>query len=137
MTRCARAAYGIYLERMDRPPAPMKADYAALHRAGQLWILRCGDQVAGFIVLYERSDDLFVETVAVDPAYQGRGLGARLMAFAEDQARRRGKSRIALYTNEAMRENMGFYAGLGYGVTDRRLEDGYRRVYFAKDLMSE
>jgi GNAT superfamily N-acetyltransferase len=56
------------------------------------------------------------------------------MEFAEQHARERGIRRLALYANEVMTENQAIYAHLGYRVTDRRSEGGYRRLYFSKTL---
>lgn len=126
------AAYARYLDRMDRPPAPMLADYAAGVESGQLWVT--GDPVTGLIELAQHGDRLHVGNVAVHPSAQGTGLGRRLMEFAEEQARQRGLSRLDLYTNEVMTENQAIYARLGYRETARRTEDGYQRVYLEKDL---
>ena len=122
-----RAAYARYLDRMDRPPAPMLADYGAAVDAGQLW-------VTGLIELAEHGDRLHVGNVAVHPSAQGTGLGRRLMEFAGEQARQRGLDRLDLFTNEVMTENQAIYARLGYRETGRRTEDGYQRVYMEKDL---
>jgi ribosomal protein S18 acetylase RimI-like enzyme len=126
------AAYARYLDRMDRPPAPMLADYAAEVESGRLWV--AGEPVAGLIELIGTGDSLHVANVAVHPSAQGTGLGRRLMEFAEEQARQRGLARLDLYTNEVMTENQAIYARLGYRETARRSEDGYRRVYMDKIL---
>jgi hypothetical protein len=63
------AAYARYLSRMDRPPAPMLADYGAAVDAGQLWVT--GQPVAGLIELTEAGDALHVGNVAVHPGSQG------------------------------------------------------------------
>jgi ribosomal protein S18 acetylase RimI-like enzyme len=126
------AAYARYLDRMDRPPAPMLADYAAEVESGRLWVT--GEPVTGLIELAERGDRLHVANVAVHPSAQGAGLGRRLLEFAEEQARQRGLDRLDLYTNEVMTENQAIYARLGYRETGRRAEDGYQRVYMEKDL---
>jgi hypothetical protein len=52
----AAAAYARYLSRMDRPPAPMLADYGAAVRAGQLWVT--GQPVTGLIELAVAGDSL-------------------------------------------------------------------------------
>jgi ribosomal protein S18 acetylase RimI-like enzyme len=129
-----RAAYARYLDRMDRPPAPMLAGYAAEVESGRLWVT--GDPVAGLIELSvtKPGGSLHVANVAVHPSAQGTGLGRRLMEFAEQQARQRGLDRLDLYTNEVMTENQAIYARLGYRETARRTEDGYRRVYLQKIL---
>jgi len=130
----ARGAYGIYLPRMARPPAPMLADYEALIAAGRVSVLQVGEAIVGFLVAFSRPADYFVENVAVAPASQGAGHGRFLMAAAETAAKAAGKDRIRLYTNEVMTENVAFYESLGFTVEERRLEDGYRRVFFVKRL---
>ncbi len=86
------------------------------------------------IVRFARGDHLFVENVAVDPAFHGQGLGRRLMDFAEAAARARGFPVLRLYTNVHMTENFPFYDRLGYAGTGRVHEDGYERVYFEKTV---
>lgn len=46
----------------------------------------------------------------------------------------KGLSRVTLFTNVKMSENIGFYAKLGFVETGRRMEDGFERVYFYKNL---
>jgi GNAT superfamily N-acetyltransferase len=130
-----RAAYARYLDRMDRPPAPVSNDYRAEAGAGQIWVL--GEPVVGVIVLIgqdDQDDGLLVENVAVSPAAQGTGIGRRLMEFAEQRAIALGLRSLSLYTNEIMSENLAIYARLGYRETGRRTEDGYRRVFMEKLL---
>lgn len=128
------AAYGIYLSRMDRPPAPMLRDYAAAVEAGALWVT--GDPPEALISLIPAEGSLLVENVAVRPRAQGTGLGRRLMEFAESQAALLGLPKITLYTNVAMTENQAIYARLGYRETRRVTEDGYHRVHMEKLISS-
>ncbi|WP_420861578.1 GNAT family N-acetyltransferase [Algirhabdus cladophorae] len=129
--RCATAAYEIYVRAMGRKPAPMVADFADLISRNVVWII----PPHGFIVMYPQAGALHVENVAVHPDGQGQGLGQRLMAFAEDHARGLNLSRITLYTNAKMAGPLKLYPRLGYVETDRRVEDGFDRVYFAKLLI--
>lgn len=141
-----RAAYARYRDRMSVAPAPVRNDYEAEVAAGQVWVLGPGRVPAstgpapresviwGVIVLIEAGDSLLIENVAVSPAAQGTGLGRSLMEFAEQQARARGLSRMILYTNEVMTENLAIYAHLGYRETSRAEQDGYRRVFMEKAL---
>ena len=125
------AAYGPYLTRMDRPPAPMLRDMQPLVESGQVWVV--GRPPAGLISLVVTDDDsLLVENVAVRPDAQGAGLGRQLMEFAEEEARRLDARRLWLYTNEVMHENIDIYTHLGYREFDRRSEGGYRRVFMEK-----
>jgi GNAT superfamily N-acetyltransferase len=90
---CVRAAYAHYVERIGREPAPMTADFPALIAAGEVWVIRAGEGVAGVLVLRPQPPALLVENVAVVPDRQGHGLGRALMAFAEEHARAEGLAR--------------------------------------------
>jgi GNAT superfamily N-acetyltransferase len=72
--------------------------------------------------------------VAVLPSAQGRGTGARLLALAEEHARDLGLGEVRLYTNEAMTENIAYYARHGYAETHRQEHGGFRRVFFRKPV---
>jgi GNAT superfamily N-acetyltransferase len=132
ITAVINAAYTRYLTRMDKRPAPMLRDYGPSIEAGQTWVI--GRPVAGVITLVPKSDHLWLENVALDPAAQGRGLGRRLMDLAEQEAARQGHTKIKLLTHEVMTENQAIYAHLGYTETGRRAEDGYRRIFMEKLL---
>jgi GNAT superfamily N-acetyltransferase len=127
-------AYSTYVPRIGRPPAPMSADYAELIAAGEVWVGEEDARLLGVLVVRPRGDVLELENVAVDPVSQGRGLGRSLIGFAEQRAFDLGLAAVELYTNEAMVENLQLYPRLGYVETARRVEDGFRRVYFRKTL---
>ena len=131
-----RASYSKYVERIGREPAPMRDDYAALIRAGEVWVLagEAGGEVLGVLVMRPAEDHLFLGNVAVAPGHQGRGLGRELVAFAEERARGSGLAEIRLYTNEKMWENLAVYGKLGFEETGRGLDGGYRRVFMRKRL---
>jgi ribosomal protein S18 acetylase RimI-like enzyme len=130
----AVAAYQCYAPRIGRPPAPMTADYAAAIRRGHAWVAVENGEVAGFVVLIPQPGYLLLENVAVLPAAQKRGIGARLMTLAEEQARIRRLNEIRLYTNKAMTENLAYYPRHGYAETHQAEQDGFQRVFFRKRL---
>jgi len=134
LTAIAAAAYAPYLARIGRPPAPVTADYATQVARGQVWVADGDSGAVGLLVLVPGPDHLLLENIAVDPAAQGRGVGARLLATAEEQAAALGLSEIRLYTNVAMTENLSYYQRHGYAETHRAREDGFDRVYFSKHL---
>lgn len=49
-------------------------------------------------------------------------------------ARRLELAAVHLYTNERMIDNLSIYPRLGYVEVERRLEDGFKRVFFEKRL---
>jgi ribosomal protein S18 acetylase RimI-like enzyme len=132
----ATAAYEGYVDRIGRAPAPMTADYAAAVSDGQVWVAEEDARIVGLLVLVARPGHLLLENIAVLPSAQRRGIGARLLTLAEDRAGQLGLGEIRLYTNEAMTENLAYYARHGYIETHRAEQDGFRRVFLAKALPS-
>jgi ribosomal protein S18 acetylase RimI-like enzyme len=131
---CAREAYRQYIPAIGRAPAPMVADFASQIARGWVWVAPTRARIAGYIVFYPRAEDMFLENVAVHPDFRGQGMGRELIGFFEVQARDAGFRTVRLYTNAAMAANLGLYPRLGYVQTERRIEDGFDRVYFEKRL---
>ena len=77
------AAYRPYIERIGREPAPMGADFDVLIAAGDVWVAADHERIVGVLVLRRRETALLLESVAVDPARQGRGIGRSLIEHAE------------------------------------------------------
>lgn len=130
----AQAAYAPYVARMGRRPAPMDEDFAERVARAEVFAARAHGRVVGYLVCHPRGDHLHVANVAVAPEGQGKGLGKRLLGFAQAQAAARGLSAVELYTNIHMRENLAFYPALGFVETGRRREDGFDRVFYRKEL---
>ena len=130
----AVAACQHYVPRIGRPPVPVTAGSPAAVRRGQAWVAAAGGEVAGFILLIRRPGYLLLENVAVLPAAQGRGIGARLLARAEDRARAVQVPEMRLCTNAAMTGNLACYPRQGYTETCRACQGGFHRVFFRKRL---
>jgi len=58
-----------------------------------------------------------IEAVRVEAPLRGRGLGAEMMRWAIEEARRRGCSRVQLTTNNARKDAHRFYERLGFRAT--------------------
>ena len=131
---CVEAAFGRYLPRMDKPPAPMLDDYATLIAQRCVTVVSLDEQILAVMVLQAQEDALLLETLAVSPAYQGQGLGLRCLQHAEAQAHAAAYAKVVLYTHACMHESLAFYKKLAYQETGRLTEQGYARVYLQKDL---
>ena len=129
---CVNAAYEQYVAAIGKKPAPMLADYTRLIRDGLVRVAVDGNTVVGVIVMWPKTDHLYVDNVAVLPEAQGTGLGRALLVEADAAALRSGHHEIRLYTNEKMTANLGYYPRHGFVETHRVDEDGYRRVYFSR-----
>ena len=100
----------------------------------QVWLLRRQAVLTAVLELIARPDHLLVENIAVAPEAQGLGLGKRLMAFAEAEARRQGYAEVRLYTNERFVENIALYRAIGYRETHREEMPKRIAVHMAKSL---
>lgn len=127
------AAYEPWAEEIGVRPLPLEADYGVFIAEGRVHVLENGE-IDGLIVLKPVDGVLLVENVAVRPDRQGRGLGRRLMAFAEFRARSLHLPALRLYTNEKMVSNIGLYASLGYRETGRGAVDGRCVIHMRKEL---
>jgi ribosomal protein S18 acetylase RimI-like enzyme len=127
-------AYRHYIVRIGKPPGPMLDDYLARVSEDLVWVLQDGPAIAGILVLLTAPEYLLLDNIAIAPERQGRGMGRRLLAFAESEALRRGYREIRLYTHQTMIENQRLYASIGYEETGRGSEAGYDRVFMRKPL---
>ena len=133
--RVVAAAYTPWVDVMGGArPVPMDADYAALTAAGEVWVVEEDGSTVGILVLRVEPEHLLLENVAIDPAAQGRGLGARLLAHVDDHARRHDRDRVLLYTNVLMTTNVAWYERHGYVETGREGTSPRRRVFLLKHL---
>ena len=129
----AERAYAPYVPRIGIRPAPMDADYVQAIAHDEVWVADGdGPDPAGFVVLCDESDHLLLENVAVDPAYQGRGLGRILLDLAERRAVEIGLPEVRLFTHVGMTENQQIYERRGYDETHRLQEEHFARVFYRK-----
>jgi ribosomal protein S18 acetylase RimI-like enzyme len=134
VTGLVDAAYRHYVARIGMLPGPMTEDYRQVIAGRAVTVAAAGEELAGVVVLGQTDEGFVVENVAVHPAHQGRGLGRRLLGFAEREAGRAGYDSVYLYTHERMTENLALYAKLGYVEYDRRPGPGFLLVYLRKRL---
>jgi ribosomal protein S18 acetylase RimI-like enzyme len=128
------AAFSRHIAAVGRRPAPMDDDHAARVAQGQQYVID-GDEpgtLAASIVLVDEDDFLVVNNVAVAPGSQRQGHGRALLAFAEDEARRRGLPEVRLHTHARMVDNLLMYPRLGYVEAGRETQGGFDRVLFVK-----
>jgi len=98
-----------------------------LAREHELVVAADGAERLGFLVmLHDLPDEVtnteqgFVAYMAVEPGAQHRGIGALLIAAAEDIARARGLPYLSLMVTEDNAAARGLYARAGF-VTERRM----------------
>jgi GNAT superfamily N-acetyltransferase len=76
--------------------------------------------------LYRRGDIASLRQFAVEPAWQSRGIGTLLIAFAEHWAATRGYAELALDTPQPAAHLIAFYRRQGFRIVDFTRFDGKR-----------
>jgi ribosomal protein S18 acetylase RimI-like enzyme len=131
-----RDAYAKWVAVIGREPKPMTADYSEAVRNHRIDLLHVNGRLAALIEMIPKADHLLIENVAVSPAFQGRGLGRKLMAHAEQVAASLGQSVVRLYTNKRFAENLRLYRKLGYALDREEELNGGVAVHMSKAVRS-
>ena len=131
---CVTAAYKQYIPLIGKPPGPMLDDYGTNIANHDVFIAEQESDLAGILVLIRQSESLLLDNIAVNPGFQGQGIGRQLMVFAEECAKKWSFDIIELYTHEVMTENVIIYTKMGYIESERKTVNGYDRIYMQKTL---
>lgn len=97
-------------------------------------------RVAGYLCLTVLLDEAEILDVAVDPALQGRGIGAQLVQWACDEAIQRGARLLLLEVRATSQPAIALYERFGFQQTGLRkayYEDNIDAVLMDKKLMEE
>jgi len=129
-----REAYAKWVPLTGREPKPMTADYAEAVRRHRIDLLHLDGALAALIETIAEADHLLIENVAVSPAFQGRGLGRKLMAHAEQLAASEGFGETRLYTNKLFTQNIELYRKLGYRVDREEVLEIGVAVHMSKPI---
>ena len=87
------AGHSVFVIEVEREPV------------GHLWLVERRDAYEPTLVVYD---------IDVDESYRGRGYGKAAMVFAEEEARRRGLTRIALHVGARNDRARNLYRSLGF-----------------------
>ena len=83
-----------------------------------VFVIEVDGETVGHLWLVERRDafepTLVVYDIDVDEPYRGRGYGKAAMVFTEEEARRRGLTRIALHVGARNEVARNLYRSLGF-----------------------
>ena len=130
-----RSAYAKWVPIMGREPLPMTADYDLAVRTHIIDMMIVDRELSGLIDLVPEPDCVLILNVAIKPDQAGKGYGRALMAHAVDVARSLGHTRLRLYTNKLMAENIALYLKLGYMVDrEERTPDGRDVVHMSMKI---
>ena len=130
------AAYARNRMLLNAEPLPLLADYDAIFADRETWEiwLALVEGLAGALILTPRQDDLFIWSIATDPAFQGRGVGRALLAHALVRARALKLPCLRLCTGLALVENVAWYTRAGFVIEREEIMPDRVLVHMAKTL---
>lgn len=83
-------------------------------------VLEVDGRVVAYYSLDDRNGNLFINSIQVQKAYQGRGLGRRMMDTIDAYASEHGAWAIELLVQYTNTGALGFYRHLGYRLVTRQ-----------------
>lgn len=120
-----------YMDGVVDPPSSAHrltpASLAEKAAAETVLVATAGGVPVGCVFLANRGDHFYLGKLAVSPALQRSGLGRRLVAAAEAEARRRGLAAIELQARVELIGNQHAFARLGFVETGRTAHEGFDR----------
>jgi len=95
--------------------------YLLLRANSASFVESCGGVIRGFVIVTYRRRSLtgHIETIDVDPIYSKLGIGLRLLTFAEEDMRKRGKRWSQLEVSEGNKVALKLYKKAGYTLKER------------------
>ncbi len=108
----------------------MDIDYGDEIENYPTWVIDHDSMVIGGLTMMFEDKIASIANIAVHADFQGQGLGAALMDFAETQAREKQYHEMKLATHVLLTENLSLYKYLGWREFDR--DDV--RVYLRKNI---
>lgn len=93
------------------------AEVRDLIAAGHCYVADDGERVVGCVEVATEKGRGYFGMLAVSPDIQGRGLGRRLIAFAEETARQAGCTVMDIKVVSVRGDLVKFYESLGYTTT--------------------
>jgi GNAT superfamily N-acetyltransferase/DNA-binding MarR family transcriptional regulator len=118
------------------PSRSISADAGELSEpAGLLLVARLRDEPIGCGALkLHGTEPAEIKRMWVAPTARGLGVGRRILAELERNARRRGVGSVRLETNKILREATGLYRSAGYVEVDPFNDERYAHHWFEKRL---
>ena len=127
----ALKAYEKYVERMGKEPAPMRP---SIQKEDVVFVCEDNKQVIAFAILVKINNQIILDSIAVDPSHQNKGIGNNFIKYIEQYLIKQKINKYQLYTNEKMFENIDWYQKIGFKIFKKVTEKGFNRIYFEKQL---
>jgi predicted N-acetyltransferase YhbS len=123
-----RTAFAAQPVMTDPPPSALRetaATVAAHLAAGGGAVACAGQQIVGSVMWEPKDSGLYLQRLAVEPAWRGRWIARALVAATEAAARRTGHTRVHLETRLVLQDNRRLFASCGFVEVALHAHPGY------------
>ena len=127
-------AFAPFTARTGQRAAPVDTDWETVVWALAGLVATRDDRIVGVLVLWPHPDHVLVETLAVAPEEQGRGVGSALLDRAELTAIEAGTNAVRLHADARMTEALAYCLRRGCAEVGRETVHGASRVLLEKRL---
>jgi putative acetyltransferase len=136
-------AFERYINRSLAEEIDRLADYYS-SRDGGFWVAVDEDEIVGMFGLEAVGEHAMeLRRMYVAPGARRRGIARKMLAFAEQECRRRNRPELQLSTSELQQDALVLYRSAGYqnvreeiadAASNKTLGGGIRRYHFTKRL---
>jgi predicted N-acetyltransferase YhbS len=123
-----RAAFAAQPVRTDPPPSALRetdATVAAHLAAGGGAVVSVDERIVGSVMWQPKDGGLYLQRLAVDPAWRRQGIARALVAATEAAARLAGLPRVYLGTRLVLTDNRLLFASCGFVEVALHAHPGY------------
>jgi putative acetyltransferase len=90
-----------------------------INKGGFIWLAKEGDSIVGSAAIMKETDEVFeLAKMAVDEAFQGKGISKLLIETCIDKAKKIGVSKLELFSNHQLITALGLYKKYGFQHVD-------------------
>ena len=136
-----KSAFALYKENLKNSDISLSAltetaeDIVKDISRNNVYIAEKDGRLLGAIRISRLSEDVaYLYRFAVDTDERNKGIGASLLAYAVEECKKDGYSKIALHTNSKYYKLARYYYGMNFYVHSTDDSRGYIRALFVKDL---
>jgi predicted N-acetyltransferase YhbS len=129
LSRLIIGAFSTYEVRLDPPSSALKETPEAIREKltthGAAIAESDGKAIGCVLFTPEEESILYVGRLAVDPEWRRRGVARALIAYAEAEARRRGRDTLRIQVRIPLVSNQLLFKSCGFVEVSRETHSGY------------
>lgn len=82
---------------------------------GAIYMAKLGDEIIGTFAYIKKEESIYeFSKMAITPKYRGKGYGNIMVKFVIDEAKRKGWSKLILYSSRVLENSIHLYSKYGF-----------------------